>query len=279
MPNRPISPTSEETFQVSPASQSARMPPTKASGRVARMTRVSAQRAERQVEQHEAPPAAPRRWRSPGERSGPRAPGSRPGRRRRRSSRWAASSFAASRSRTSAAVPPRSRPATLASTAIRRLPASRRMDAGPNVCSMRASWPSGMRVPSWPSISSAPRVALTSRRAASSQPHHEVEPALADPDLRHLLADQPDPHGVDDVAGREADARRRARGSTVTRSCGRPVSCSARRSVTPGTFPMISRASRGQPGQRGRGRGRRSAPGGRPACRRAPRRCACRAAW
>jgi hypothetical protein len=42
MPKRPIKPTSDETFQVSPAIHSARMPPTKASGSVARITSVSA---------------------------------------------------------------------------------------------------------------------------------------------------------------------------------------------------------------------------------------------
>ena len=42
MPNRPISPTSDDTFQVSPAISSATIPPTNALGSVARMTPVSA---------------------------------------------------------------------------------------------------------------------------------------------------------------------------------------------------------------------------------------------
>jgi len=49
---------------------------------------------------------------------------------------------------TSAATLPRSRPETPASTAIRRLPASRRIAPGPNACSTEASWPSGILVPS-----------------------------------------------------------------------------------------------------------------------------------
>ena len=42
-----------------------------------------------------------------------------------------------------------------------------------------------------------------------AQAHDEIEPALTDPDLRRLFPDQPDPHGADHVAWRQADARGR----------------------------------------------------------------------
>ena len=38
---------------------------------------------------------------------------------------------------------------------------------------------------------------------------HQVVPALADPDRRHLLADERDSNRVDDVAGRQPHPRRR----------------------------------------------------------------------
>ena len=56
-----------------------------------------------------------------------------------------------------------------------------------------------MRVPSWPSTSSA-RIALDVAAAVVLQAHDEVEAALADPDLGALLADEADAHGADHVA-------------------------------------------------------------------------------
>ena len=39
-----------------------------------------------------------------------------------------------------------------------------------------------------------------------AQPDEEIEPALTHPDLRRVLSDEANPHGADDVAGREPDA-------------------------------------------------------------------------
>ena len=91
---------------------------------------------------------------------------------------------------------------------MRRVPASRRIAAGPNVWVMSASCPSGMRVPSWPSIRS---VRIASKRVAPvvAKPHDQVEAPLPDPDLRVLLADEADPDRSNHVARRQADARRR----------------------------------------------------------------------
>ena len=53
MPNRPIRPTSDDTFQVSPAISSARMPPTNAIGTVPRIMRGLDGRTERDEQQDE----------------------------------------------------------------------------------------------------------------------------------------------------------------------------------------------------------------------------------
>ena len=53
MPNSPIKPTSDDTFHVSPASSSARMPPTKAIGTVPKDHRRLDGRTERDEQQHE----------------------------------------------------------------------------------------------------------------------------------------------------------------------------------------------------------------------------------
>ena len=174
------------------------------------------------------------------------------------------------------AAEPRSRPVTLASTAMRRLPASRWIVPSPNVCSIVASLPSGMRLPSWPSISSVESVVGVAAEVGR-EPHDEVEAPLADPHLGDLLAGEADPDGVDHVAGREADARGRI-AVDLDRSCGRPVSGSARRSAMPAMPRMIAAARSPRVPRACRDPGRRCARRCRPACRRGPRRCACRAA-
>ena len=52
-PKEPDDPDQEDTFQVLPARRSARMPPTRASGSVARMTERLGRRAQGQVQQDE----------------------------------------------------------------------------------------------------------------------------------------------------------------------------------------------------------------------------------
>ncbi len=188
-----------------PAS-SARMPPTKASGRVARMTSVSAKRAERQVEQHQHR----QQRQGDGERQGAQGP------------RLAlhppadVEEVAGGQLRASPPAARAPRPPCRRDRGRRRsprprsagCPASRGWTPGRRPARCVASWPRGMRVPSWPSISSAPD-GVEVAPPLVRQPHHEVEPALPHPDLRHLLPRQPHPHGVDDVAGREPDARHR----------------------------------------------------------------------
>ena len=71
-----------------------------------------------------------------------------------------------------------------------------------------ASCPSGILVPSCPSISIV-RIALRLSRRSSRSLDDEVEPALAHPNLRRLLTDQTDPDRSDDVSRRQANSRRR----------------------------------------------------------------------
>ena len=68
--------------------------------------------------------------------------------------------------------------------------------------------------------------------------HHEVEASLPYPDLRRLFAHETDPHRSNHIARRQSDPRCRlpVHGDL---SCGNPVSCSARRSVSPST-PLMS---------------------------------------
>ena len=66
--------------------------------------------------------------------------------------------------------------------------------------------------------------------------------------------------------------------SIATRSCGRPVTASTRRSSMPSTSAMIALRLAAEPRRARRDPDRTREPTGRPAFRRALRRCACRAA-
>ena len=150
------------------------------SGTVARMSAGFDRRAERHVAAGRTRRRAPRRSRASARAT--RGPGSRPGRRGRRSSRRAASAGGQDLRGRRRPRRPGPGPPTDASTAMRRVPASRRIAAGPKVCVISASWPSGIFVPSWPSISSV-RIASNVVAAIVAQADDQVEAPLSDPDL------------------------------------------------------------------------------------------------
>ena len=122
---------------------------------------------------------------------------------------------------------PRSRPLTDASTAMRRVPASRRMAAGPNVCVTSASWPSGIFRPSWPSMSSVRIASKLSRRSSRSRttrsnrrcPSQICDCSSPTRPTRTARITSPGARPTRAVASR----------FTAICNCGSPVSCSARK--------------------------------------------------
>ena len=135
-------------------------------------------------------------------------------------------------------MPPRSRPLTDGfdrDAARARLAADRAGTEGLRRSS--ASWPSGMRRPSWPSMSSVRIASRLSRRSSRRRttrskrrwPCHICEPSSPTRPIRTARMTSP---GV-------RPTRAAASRFTATCSWGRPVSCSARRSAMPST-PRIS---------------------------------------
>ncbi len=123
---------------------------------------------------------------------------------------------------------------------MRRVPASRRMAAGPNVCVMSASWPSGIRVPSCPSMSNvrmASNVARRSSRSRTTRSNRRCPCQIWDGSsptspMRTALMTSPGARPTRDAASR----------FTAICSWGNPVSCSARRSAMPSTPRIRSSA-------------------------------------
>ena len=277
MPNRPIRPTSDDTFQVSPAASSARMPPTNAIGTVTRISDASTAEPSAMFSSTNTPKsAAPiaivsardaRAWLS-----------TRPAEIEEVAARQLQLAPPAA-ARTSAAALPRSRPVTDASTAMRRVPASRRIDAGPErLLNLAPAGRAGSCVPSWPSISSV-RMAVEVVAAVVPQADDQVEAALPDPDLRRPPR----------RPGRCARARITSPGASPTRAAACAVDrdlqlrqagqrLGAQVGRCPSTPAMIALGLLRQPRQLVEVRAEDRAPRCRRACRRGPRRCASPAA-